>query len=303
MDASFSSSEKFKRLSTTKVSICPVEKATTLVSCSRCLLAGVPRVRSVGVKATCQLSCSPELPACVTCGLEAVSLVEDLLELLRRRRGRRRVLVEDVTGILSRPQFQGLKPGRRLFLLFSFLSSSLLLSEVGRLPPPSSGGVGVVESPASSWRSGGAAWSEEEAAGLSTTRPVLIVHLWFALADAYRWCSFHVFKLCACYVWVGCRDTRQKATGNLSYSSSDRLVVVFPSALCFQFLIMAEDGSCLSWIHVAFCRRVATGSLSPIGFGVSWLRVRSWYPGRRDLVATGWLSPSCSEGDTSVVVF
>ncbi|MQL72512.1 hypothetical protein Taro_004836, partial [Colocasia esculenta] len=51
-----------------------------------------------------------------------------------------------------------------LFLLFSFPPSSLLLSEVGRLPLSSSGGLGMVESSASSWRSGGASWSEEEAA-------------------------------------------------------------------------------------------------------------------------------------------
>ncbi|MQM03318.1 hypothetical protein Taro_036097 [Colocasia esculenta] len=197
-------------------------KATTLVSRSRCLLVCVPRVRSISVKVTHQLSHSPESPTCVTRGLEAVSLAGDLSELLRRRRGRRRVLVEDVTGILSRPQFRGLKLGRRLFLLFSFLSSSLLLSE------------------------------------------------------------------------IGCRDTRQKATSNLSLSGSDRLVVAFPSAFRFQFSIVAEDGSCPSWalpsdeehdgsirrvlnlkatpvvslsgcdrIHVALFLRVAMGSSSP----------------------------------------
>ncbi|MQL86483.1 hypothetical protein Taro_019016 [Colocasia esculenta] len=129
---------------------------------------------------------------------------------------------------------------------FSFLSflPSLLSSKVRKLPSSSFGGLSVVESPASSWRSGGASWSEVEVAnvdgaGFGAIRPVLVVLLWLAWLEACRWCSFH----------VGCRDTRQKATGNLSRSGSDRLVVAFPSAFCFQFLIVAEDGSCR---YVAF---------------------------------------------------
>ncbi|MQL89964.1 hypothetical protein Taro_022543 [Colocasia esculenta] len=94
----------------------------------------------VGVKATRQLSRSPKSPACVTRGLKAVSLAGDLSELLRRRRGRHRVLVEDAIGWEA-------------------------------FPPSSSGGLGVVESLASSWRSSGATWSEEEAAEASH-RPV-----------------------------------------------------------------------------------------------------------------------------------
>ncbi|MQL85087.1 hypothetical protein Taro_017600 [Colocasia esculenta] len=168
---------------------------------------------------------------------------------------------------------------------------------------------------------------------------------------------------------VGCRYTRQKATSNLSLSGSNRLVVVLPSAFYFQFLIVAEDGSCPmallgcgSWggsapralpsdeerdgsirhvlnleatpcvslsgcdrIHVTFCLRVATGSWSPSGLGVVWLvsaslfrvrpcdaerdrsirrvQIRSRHPSHRDLFATGWPPPSCSEGDAPVVAF
>ncbi|MQM12581.1 hypothetical protein Taro_045500, partial [Colocasia esculenta] len=131
---------------------------------------------------------------------------------------------------------------------------------------------------------------------------------------------------------VSCRDTRQKVTCNLSRSGGGRLVVAFPSALQFLFPIVAEDGSCPSWalpsdeerdgsihrvlnlkvtpfvslsgcdrIHVAFFLRVTTGFSSPSGFGVCWLRIRRRHPGRRDLVVTGWWSPSCSEGDALVV--
>ncbi|MQL95912.1 hypothetical protein Taro_028575 [Colocasia esculenta] len=151
------------------------------------------------------------------------------------------------------------------FLPFLLL---FLLSEEGKLPSPLSGGLGLVAS-ASSWRSCGAAsWSEEEVAELREG-PFI----------------------------------RQKVTGNLSHSGSDRLVVAFPSAFCFQFPIMAEDGSCPSWalpsdnerdgsirrvlnlkatpdvslpgcdrIHVTFYLRVATGFLWPSGFGVCWLQ-------------------------------
>ncbi|MQM23951.1 hypothetical protein Taro_057020, partial [Colocasia esculenta] len=115
----------------------------------------------VGMKATCQLSRSPESPACVTHGLEAVCLSASLSELVGRRQLACCVLIRNAMPSLSRLQFGGLKPGKRLFLLFSFLSSSLLLSEVGKLLPALSGGLGVVESLASSWRSvverGGAA--------------------------------------------------------------------------------------------------------------------------------------------------
>ncbi|MQM03530.1 hypothetical protein Taro_036314 [Colocasia esculenta] len=91
---------------------------------------------------------------------------------------------------------------------------------------------------------------------------------------------------------------------NLSRSGGDRLAVAFPSALQFLFPIMAEDGSCPSCcdrIHVAFCLLVATRFSSPSGFGVVGCGRR--HPGRRDLVATGWLSPSCSEGDAPMVAF
>ncbi|MQM22367.1 hypothetical protein Taro_055417, partial [Colocasia esculenta] len=174
-------------------------------------------------------------------------------------------------------QFRGLKPGRRLFLLFSFLSPSLLLAEVERLPPSYSGGLAMVESPASSWGSGGASWSEEE---------------------------------------VGYHDTREKATGNLSHSGSDRLVIAFPSAFYFLFSIVVEDGSCPSWAlpsdeerdglirrilnlkatpcasfygcdraHVAFFLRVTTGSSSPSDFGryVAFIS-----EGGALVIATGW---------------
>ncbi|MQM07975.1 hypothetical protein Taro_040828 [Colocasia esculenta] len=110
---------------------------------------------------------------------------------------------------------------------FSFLSflPSLLSSEVGRLPPSFSGGLGVVESPASSWRSGGVTWSEEEVvvfvdgACFGVIRPVLIVLLWFCTGG--------------CLSVVSCRGTRQKVTCNLSRYGGDRLTVAFPSALQF----------------------------------------------------------------------
>ncbi|MQL73469.1 hypothetical protein Taro_005799 [Colocasia esculenta] len=117
----------------------------------------------------------------------------------------------------------------------------------------------MVESPASSWRSGGASWSEEE---------------------------------------VGCRDTRQKATGNLSRSGSNKLVIAFSSALCgpsrcgpwggSALRALPSDEECNGLIRhvlnlkvtpcasfsgcdkalVAFCLRVTTGSSLPSNFGV-----------------------------------
>ncbi|MQL70629.1 hypothetical protein Taro_002939 [Colocasia esculenta] len=61
-------------------------------------------VGSAGVKATCQVSRSPEAPACATRGLAPVGLLEVLSELLRRGRVRCRVPVGNATGILSRSQ-------------------------------------------------------------------------------------------------------------------------------------------------------------------------------------------------------
>ncbi|MQM09907.1 hypothetical protein Taro_042790 [Colocasia esculenta] len=58
----------------------------------------------IGVKATCQLSRSPEAPARATRGLAPVVLSEVLSELLRRRRVGCRVPVGNATGILSHSQ-------------------------------------------------------------------------------------------------------------------------------------------------------------------------------------------------------
>ncbi|MQM11991.1 hypothetical protein Taro_044904, partial [Colocasia esculenta] len=202
----------------------------------------------------------------------------------------------------------------RLFLLFSFLSSSLVLSEAGKLPPALSGGLGVMESSASSWRSGGASWSEEEAAEASSRQ-------------------------------VGCRDTRQKVTSNLSLSGSDSEVSptwheVFPSVWGFALVAPfgvwdlgwfcpralpsdeERDGSirhvlnlkatpimslsCCGKIHVAFFLRVATGSSSPSGLGryvtfrseADTLVVATWWQhvGRHLLVQKAthrWLHSGC----------
>ncbi|MQM10837.1 hypothetical protein Taro_043737 [Colocasia esculenta] len=103
----------------------------------------------------------------------------------------------------------------------------------------------------------------------------------FARVDAFQWCSVYVFSL---VLMVSCRDTRQKATCNLSRSGGDRLAVAFPSTLQFLFPIVAEDGS---WAYLQM-RNVT---------------IRRRHPGRRDLVATGWSSPSCLEGDAPVVAF
>ncbi|MQL92791.1 hypothetical protein Taro_025421 [Colocasia esculenta] len=113
-------------------------------------VAGVPHVCSLCVKATCQLSNSPEAPTCVRCGLEVVWLSKDLSELLRRWQDAGHVLVRNVTPILSRRQFRGLKACIPSFLLLSSpFSFHLHLSVVGELPPSFSsfgigGGVGVI---------------------------------------------------------------------------------------------------------------------------------------------------------------
>ncbi|MQL75478.1 hypothetical protein Taro_007849, partial [Colocasia esculenta] len=188
----------------------------------------------------------------MTRGLEDDCLAEDLSELLRRRRCRRRVLVENSIGILSRPQFRGLKPGRHLFLLFSLLSPSLLLSEVGRFPPSSSGGLGVVESPASSWQSGGAAWSEEEAAGVDGVGFGVI-------------CPMLIVLLC------------QKATGVLSRYGRDRGTVAFSSLLMLnvtgQYVMFRSEGGTLvivtGWRRAS--RRLLVQKATPV-----WSRSGCW---------------------------
>ncbi|MQM13222.1 hypothetical protein Taro_046147 [Colocasia esculenta] len=160
-----------------------------LVSHSRCLLAGVPRVRSVCVKATCQLLRSPETPACVTRGLEAVCLSEDLW---------------------------------------------LGLGGVGVLVAKH--GSGVVE------RGGGG-------------RASLLDHGMAPLLSS---------DFCLRSPQVSYRDTRQKATCNLSCSGGDRLVVAFPSDLQFLFPIVAKDGSCPSWLEGGLTN-MARGQSSCLG--------------------------------------
>ncbi|MQL71102.1 hypothetical protein Taro_003424 [Colocasia esculenta] len=81
-----------------------VGKATAPVSRFGCCCGCVPCVRIAGVKATCQVSRSPEAPARATRGLAPVSLLEVLSELSRRRRVGCRVPVVIATGILSRSQ-------------------------------------------------------------------------------------------------------------------------------------------------------------------------------------------------------
>ncbi|MQM19806.1 hypothetical protein Taro_052817 [Colocasia esculenta] len=90
---------------------------------------------------------------------------------------------------------------------------------------------------------------------------------------------------------VGCRDTRQKATSNLSLSGSDRLVVAFPSAVCFQFRL---------WRRMA---RVQVGLLACFGVrpsdaerdgSICRVQIRRRHSGHRDLVATVFSFARCS---------
>ncbi|MQM08819.1 hypothetical protein Taro_041676 [Colocasia esculenta] len=112
--------------------------------------------------------------------------------------------------------------------------------------------------------------------------------------DACLWCSVYVFKFRAWWVWArrgglvplersftcfrGMLPSAfrlvvvcQKATGILSRSGGDRLTVMFPSVVQFQFPTVAE--------------------------------IRRRHLGRRDFVATGWPSPSSPEGDVPMVAF
>ncbi|MQL99876.1 hypothetical protein Taro_032605, partial [Colocasia esculenta] len=241
--------------------------------------------------------------------------------------------------MLSRPQFRGLKAvDPPFFSFFPFLLLPLL-SEVGELPSSFSGileGEGTGELVAEQW----SGVVERGGGGRAVVKAYLGSVLRLPM-DACRWCSVYVFSLFLWFAseerWHCCPSSpllvafglsrhQTKATCNLSCSGGDRLAVAFTSALQFLFPIVEEDDSCpdeerdgsirrvlnlkatpcvslsgCDRIHAAFCLLVAAGFSSPSGFGVVGCGRR--HPSRRDLVATCWLSPSCSEGDAPVVAF
>ncbi|MQM08261.1 hypothetical protein Taro_041114, partial [Colocasia esculenta] len=222
---------------------------------------GVNREIARGVKATCQLLRSPESPAYVTRGLEAVYLSEDLSQAT--------LLPSPSFPFFFPPPLQG---GEASLCSLRWLGRGGVLGEL------------VAERRSIVERGGG-------------SRGFVKAHLGLLLHSRCRWCSVYVFKascmLCvgeerwcvaprALFYLLSClgfclgsrqvsRYTRQKATYNLSHSGGDRLSVTFPSAL--QSPSSDRGGGWLvsKWLAIAFLLKKATHLWSRSGYLVSVL--------------------------------
>ncbi|MQL77422.1 hypothetical protein Taro_009824, partial [Colocasia esculenta] len=120
-----------------------------------------------------------------------------------------------------------------------------------------------------------------------------------ALADGPSGVSRRGVVLTPYFLQLGARRRGSSVSDGLRRRLWRRVVVSSSGTSAVAFGVATGQSLCSTFwgrddALVAFsllCRLAA----------VCRVQVRRRPPGRRDLVATGWLSPSCSEGDTPVV--
>ncbi|MQM16569.1 hypothetical protein Taro_049528 [Colocasia esculenta] len=262
--------------------LCRDVRATAPVSRSGCRCGCVPRVRIAGVKATCQVSRSPEAPARATRGLAPVGLSEAVEGSLRRsgamERPGARAERRRVRGARRRRPTNARAPSWGGFSVLSFPHAPLPVCAC----VVAWGDHGWP--PCSVW---GSACDRDRVA---VTIPVWRRRSTCRLRVATGWPSRSPLPFSSGFCSKGgtLAVAFGVATGQSSHStfwgSDDALVAFSPSC------------------------RLAAGQWPRLRSGLLTLNATGRYvafrrrpPGRRDLVATGWLSPSCSEGDTLVV--